>query len=193
MGLTIPPLKHFGPLPRRLGRARWSCSSSSATSARRSCSSAPSWRSSTSRPTAFPTSSIGLVLFLAGAVVLRRHRRPRPGPRRHLDRPVRRTDAGRDGRPAQITLRALHPGRGRPLRPGHRRVLAQAARARSRPSAEACDGETFPFCGSILPEPHTDFIFAVIVAELGRFRRLRADRDLRVDRITRLQDRGDGA
>ncbi len=27
----------------------------------------------------------------------------------------------------------------------------------------------FPFCGSILPEPHTDFIFAVIVAELGLF------------------------
>ena len=29
--------------------------------------------------------------------------------------------------------------------------------------------EGFPFCGSILPEPHTDFIFAVIVAELGLF------------------------
>ena len=37
------------------------------------------------------------------------------------------------------------------------------------PSAEACDGEVFPSCGSILPEPHTDFIFAVIVAELGAF------------------------
>jgi cell division protein FtsW (lipid II flippase) len=33
---------------------------------------------------------------------------------------------------------------------------------------ESCtDG--FPFCGSILPEPHTDFIYAVIVAELGLF------------------------
>lgn len=29
--------------------------------------------------------------------------------------------------------------------------------------------QPFPFCGSILPEPHTDFIFAVIVAELGLF------------------------
>ena len=37
------------------------------------------------------------------------------------------------------------------------------------PSAEACAGEVFPSCGSILPEPHTDFIFAVIVAELGAF------------------------
>src|SRR5918996_798979 len=33
---------------------------------------------------------------------------------------------------------------------------------------ESCE-EGFPFCGSILPEPHTDFIFAVIVAELGLF------------------------
>jgi cell division protein FtsW (lipid II flippase) len=33
---------------------------------------------------------------------------------------------------------------------------------------EGCT-EGFPFCGSILPEPHTDFIYAVIVAELGLF------------------------
>jgi cell division protein FtsW (lipid II flippase) len=30
-------------------------------------------------------------------------------------------------------------------------------------------GEPFPYCGSILPEPHTDFIYAVIVSELGLF------------------------
>jgi cell division protein FtsW (lipid II flippase) len=29
--------------------------------------------------------------------------------------------------------------------------------------------ESFPFCGSVLPEPHTDFIYAVIVSELGLF------------------------
>jgi cell division protein FtsW (lipid II flippase) len=29
--------------------------------------------------------------------------------------------------------------------------------------------EGFPYCGSILPEPHTDFIYAVIVSELGLF------------------------
>jgi cell division protein FtsW (lipid II flippase) len=29
--------------------------------------------------------------------------------------------------------------------------------------------EDFPFCGSILPEPHTDFIYAVIVSEMGLF------------------------
>jgi cell division protein FtsW (lipid II flippase) len=33
---------------------------------------------------------------------------------------------------------------------------------------ESCE-QGFPFCGSILPEPHTDFIYAVIVAELGLF------------------------
>jgi cell division protein FtsW (lipid II flippase) len=33
---------------------------------------------------------------------------------------------------------------------------------------ETCkDG--FPFCGSIVPEPHTDFIYAVIVSEMGLF------------------------
>ena len=29
--------------------------------------------------------------------------------------------------------------------------------------------EEFPFCGSILPEPHTDFIYAVITSEMGLF------------------------
>jgi cell division protein FtsW (lipid II flippase) len=33
---------------------------------------------------------------------------------------------------------------------------------------ESCT-EGFPFCGSILPEPHTDFIYAVIVSEIGLF------------------------
>jgi cell division protein FtsW (lipid II flippase) len=33
---------------------------------------------------------------------------------------------------------------------------------------EGCT-EDFPHCGSILPEPHTDFIYAVVVSELGLF------------------------
>ena len=36
------------------------------------------------------------------------------------------------------------------------------------PFAPDCS-QPFPECGSILPAPHTDFIFAVIVAELGLF------------------------
>jgi cell division protein FtsW (lipid II flippase) len=34
---------------------------------------------------------------------------------------------------------------------------------------ETCQPGEFPDCGSILPAPHTDFIFAVVVAELGVF------------------------
>ena len=34
---------------------------------------------------------------------------------------------------------------------------------------EGCGPGEFPSCGSIVPAPHTDFIFAVIVSELGLF------------------------
>ena len=36
------------------------------------------------------------------------------------------------------------------------------------PFAPHCE-QPFPDCGSILPAPHTDFIFAVITMELGLF------------------------
>ena len=37
------------------------------------------------------------------------------------------------------------------------------------PFAPDCGDDKFPECGSILPAPHTDFIFAVVVADLGIF------------------------
>jgi cell division protein FtsW (lipid II flippase) len=37
------------------------------------------------------------------------------------------------------------------------------------PGASAACAEDFPNCGAILPAPHTDFIYAVIVNELGLF------------------------
>ena len=56
---------------------------------------------------------------------------------------------------------------------------------------ETCD-EGFPFCGSILPEPHTDFIFAVIVAELGVFGACRLIALYALIGARGFQDGGDG-
>ena len=52
--------------------------------------------------------------------------------------------------------------------------------------------QPFPECGSILPAPHTDFIFAVITMELGLFG---ACGVILIYALiaARLQDRGDGA
>ncbi len=60
------------------------------------------------------------------------------------------------------------------------------------PFAPHCT-QPFPDCGSILPAPHTDEIYAVIVSELGLFGGVGAGRRLRADRRPRLQDRRDGA
>ena len=60
------------------------------------------------------------------------------------------------------------------------------------PFAPHC-AQPFPDCGSILPAPHTDEIYAVIVSELGLFGGAGLIADLRADRRARLQDRRDGA
>jgi cell division protein FtsW (lipid II flippase) len=48
--------------------------------------------------------------------------------------------------------------------------LGQSLLEKPGPFATECpNGEEFPFCNSLLPEPHTDFIYAVIVSEMGLF------------------------
>ena len=71
---------------------------------------------------------------------------------------------------------------------GPRRVAAASCPG---PFAPDCE-QPFPDCGSILPAPHTDFIYAVITMELGLFGACGGDPDLRPDRRPRVQDRGDG-
>jgi cell division protein FtsW (lipid II flippase) len=49
------------------------------------------------------------------------------------------------------------------------RGLGEAVLELSGPFAVNCGGAEFPECNSIVPAPHTDFIYAVIVNELGLF------------------------
>ena len=56
---------------------------------------------------------------------------------------------------------AVRPGRRRAVRQGFGESLLQLP---GLPTAH-----DFPDCGAILPAPHTDFIYAVIVDELGLF------------------------
>ena len=52
------------------------------------------------------------------------------------------------------------------------------------PFAPDC-AQPFPDCGIILPAPHTDYIYALIVAELGLFGAAALVADLRADRRPR--------
>ena len=161
-GLTLPPLKHLGPLLvvwgaamlmlvfiRDLGSSLMFFGAFLAllyvaTDARsRSC-------------------SIGLVMFVVGAYFFARA--PSATSRTAFDiwlDPFAATPRRRRLPGAAVAVR---PGRRRAVRAGARRVAAQAA----GPFAPDCE-QPFPDCGSILPAPHTDFIYAVIVNELGLF------------------------
>ena len=188
MGLTIPPIKHFGPL-----LVVWGAAMVMLVFIRDLGSSLMFFGAflalvyvATNR---FSYVLIGLVLFFAGAWFF-------AGTVGHVqDRVDIWIDPFANDAPegaGQITSALFTQAEGGLFGQGLGESLLKLP-GPFAPSAEACNGEVFPSCGSILPEPHTDFIFAVIVAELGAVRRLRPDRDLRPDRITRLQDRGDGA
>ena len=101
---------------------------------------------------------IGLADVRGRGLVLRPHGGAHPGALRHLARPVprRRAAAG-----YQLSQSLFAQADGGLFGRGLGDSLVQL------PGATNC--HDFPDCGAILPAPHTDFIYAVIVDELGLF------------------------
>ena len=100
LGVTIPPLKHFGPL-----LVVWGAAMLMLVFIRDLGSSLMYFGAflalvyvATNR---FSFVVAGLVLFAARRVVLRHDRRPRPGPHRHLARPVRAGPLRREAAPTR--------------------------------------------------------------------------------------------
>ena len=146
LGVTIPPLKQFGPLLVVWGAAMFMLVFI------RDLGSSLMFFGAFLALLYIATNRlsfvvIGMFLFVGGRMVLRQHRRARAGPRRHLARSVQ--GPGWNGLPAS-------PGA---VRAGGRRAVRRAASAN-----RSCEG---PGATVILPAPHTDFIYAVIVDELG--------------------------
>ena len=161
LGLTIPPLKHFGPL-----LVVWGAAMVMLVFIRDLGSSLMFFGAflalvyvATNR---FSYVLIGLVMFLAGAWYF-------AGAVGHVqDRVDIWLDPFAANAPdgaGQITAALFAQSEGGLFGQG----LGESLLKLPGPFAPDCGGESFPFCGSILPEPHTDFIFAVIVSELGVF------------------------
>ena len=164
MGLTIPPLKHFGPLIVVWGAAMFMLFFI------RDLGSSLMFFGAFLALLYVATNRlsyvlVGLVMFLAGAWFL-------AGTVGHVQERVDIwidpfANNAPDGA-GQITSALFTQAEGGLFGQGLGESLLKLP-GPFAPTAEACAGETFPSCGSILPEPHTDFIFAVIVAELGAF------------------------
>ena len=148
LGMTFPPLKHFGPLLVIWGLAMFMLVFI------RDLGSSLMFFGGFLAVLYVATSRLwfviaGLGMFGSGAWFFASTVRPRAGPRRHLARPVRR----------------------RPR--GGRRATRSPSRCSRRPTA-GCSAPGFgqallelPGGATILPAPHTDLIYAVIVNELG--------------------------
>jgi cell division protein FtsW (lipid II flippase) len=160
-GLTIPPLKHFGPL-----LVVWGAAMVMLIFIRDLGSSLMFFGAflalvyvATNR---LSYVLIGLILFLAGAWFI-------AGTVGHVqDRVDIWIDPFASNAPdgaGQITSALFTQAEGGLFGQG----LGESLLKLPGPFAPDCHGVAFPSCGSILPEPHTDFIFAVIVAELGAF------------------------
>ncbi len=161
MGLTIPPLKHFGPL-----LVVWGAAMLMLVFIRDLGSSLMFFAAflaliyiATNR---LSYVLIGLVMFLAGAWFF-------AGTVGHVQErvdiwidPFARNAPDGAG---QITSALFAQSEGGLFGQG----LGESLLKLPGPFAPDCNGVPFPSCGSILPEPHTDFIFAVIVSELGLF------------------------
>ena len=161
MGLTIPPLKHFGPL-----LVVWGAAMVMLVFIRDLGSSLMFFAAflalvyiATNR---FSYVLIGLVLFLAGAWFFAGtvgHVQDR------IDIWVDPFAANAPDGAGQITSALFAQSEGGLFGQG----LGESLLKLPGPFAPDCNGVPFPSCGSILPEPHTDAIYAVIVGELGLF------------------------
>ena len=152
-GLTIPPLKHLGPL-----LVVWGAAMLMLFVIRDIGSSLMFFGGflaliyvATNR-LSFPL--IGLLLFAAGRVAPLPDRGPRPEPRRRLAAPVRHRPLRARRRQLPDRAVALRAGRRRRVRPGLRPGAADDHRPDGEPVA-------------LLPAAHTDLIYAVITNELG--------------------------
>ena len=117
LGVTIPPLKHFGPLLVVWGAAMLMLVFI------RDLGSSLMYFGAFLALVYVATNRLsfvvaGLALFARGRVVLRDDRRPRPGPHRHLADPFA---------PGSTTRRRLLPDRQRAVRAGRRRALRPGA------------------------------------------------------------------
>jgi cell division protein FtsW (lipid II flippase) len=162
MGLTIPPLKHFGPLV-----AVWGAAMMMLVFVRDLGSSLMFFGAfltilyvATAR---LSYVLIGLVLFLAGAYFFAGYGSANVQERFDiwLDPFARNGPEGA----GQIQQSLFAQADGGLFGTG----LGQSLLQLPGPFFPSGCTEEFPFCGSILPEPHTDFIYAVIASEMGLF------------------------
>ena len=164
LGVTLPPLKHFGPL-----LVVWGASMVMLVFTRDLGSSLMFFGAflvmiyvATNR---LSFVVIGLAMFFVGAYFMAGSRGPRRRPLRHLARPVRLRKRRRRQGLGQIAQSLYAQADGGLFGRGLGRVRARAVRA-VRGQLRRIE---FPECNSIVPAPHTDFIYAVIVNELGLF------------------------
>ena len=169
LGVTLPPLKHLGPL-----LVVWGASMFMLVFIRDLGSSLMFFAAflallyvATGR---FSFVVIGMAMFLARRLVLRLDRAPRPRPGRDLARPLPAT------RPAPAT------------RSSSRSSPRPTAASSARGSAQALI--TIPGTDdALLPAAQTDTIYSLIVNEVGLFGACGRDPHLPADRRPRLQDR----
>ena len=161
MGITIPPLKHFGPL-----LVVWGAAMMMLVFIRDLGSSLMFFGAflallyvATSR---ISYVLIGLAMFFVGGAFFARS----------VSHVQDRFDIWLDpfGRThPRAPARSSNPCSPRPTAGCSAPASASRCCACRDPSSRTRARRGFPFCGSILPEPHTDFIYAVIVSELGLF------------------------
>ena len=176
LGVTIPPLKHFGPVVVIWGLAMAIARRALTTSAPRSCSTGRCWRCCTWQPTGCRSWSSGWSP-------------PRSG-------------SGTSERTSRTSTRASRPGciRFNPVLYNAPLGSFQIANSLFAQAAGGLFGQgfgqavlTMPGGATLLPFPQTDMIYAVITDELGLFGATAVILDLSDLRLARVQGRDAGA